>query len=119
MYVYRNITKGCWSVRDNGIVVAHLDSLVVRNAKFRVSESGRRRVVKEKRKNVHAGVSGQVISGRKDISMLADVLQHGAKVRYNPYQFKTFVLTESEEPVSEAAYVLLDAAGGVHAIGCC
>jgi hypothetical protein len=117
MYVYRNITKQCWSVRDDGIVVAHLDCLVVRDAKFLVSEAGRRRVVREKRKNVHAGISGLVIAGQKDLSLLSDVIRHGAKVRYNPYQFKTFVLAESEEPVSKAAWAYLDPTGGVHAIG--
>ena len=32
--VYRNLHKGCWSVRQGGKVVAHCDYIVLRDARF-------------------------------------------------------------------------------------
>jgi len=58
VFVYRNIHKNCLSVRNvkTGLVMAHVDSITLKNVKFKVSAKGRERVLKEKAKNVHAGV---------------------------------------------------------------
>jgi hypothetical protein len=55
----------CWSVKSlegdhKGKVIAHVDNIIVANPTFKVSEAGRQRVFKEKRKNVHAGVVGEI-----------------------------------------------------------
>lgn len=119
VFVYRNVTKKCWSVKDvaTGRVIMHADELVLCNATFKVAEAGRLRVLREKRKNVHAGVRGRLVAGKQRVRDLKRVLSHGAVVRYNPYHFKTFVLAVGEHPVYRAEWVYLKADGDVRVIG--
>ena len=55
--VYYNFRKKLFSVQEkiNGSwkVVEHTKEIFLRNATFKVSEAGRQRVLKQKRKNVH------------------------------------------------------------------
>lgn len=97
-YVYFNLNKKCFSIRRKGIVVAHVDKVFVTNALFKVSEAGRRRVLKEKRKNVHAYVVGEICSGS---------VKDGVEVTYNPYLFENFVTKIEQRPVRSAKSVLL------------
>ena len=56
--VYRNLTKDCWSVKSvkSGRVRFHVKVITIVNGQFKVSECGRQRVIREKKKYVHAGV---------------------------------------------------------------
>jgi hypothetical protein len=60
--VYFNLHKKMLSVQEkiNGSwkVVDHVEQIWLGNAKFKVSEVGRQRVIKNKRKNVHAYIEG-------------------------------------------------------------
>jgi hypothetical protein len=72
-----------------------------------VFEVGRKRVLKEKKKNVHAGVSGFVVD--RDLPM--DQIYF--PVTYNPYKNKTFVackgiFDENETRVRKSDYAYLD-----------
>jgi len=75
---------------DKGRVVAHEDFVVLKDAKPKVSKAGRERVLREKRKNVHAGVVGEWIK--------EDVPEEEAEVfaatpymvTYNPYKADHF-----------------------------
>lgn len=60
--VYWNLHQGCWSVQDARTrrVIGHATQLLVRDAKFNVSEAGRQRVLRERKKNVHAFVVGDL-----------------------------------------------------------
>lgn len=85
--VYRNLTKGCWSVQtrgDNGWRVAfHLDQIILRDCKFKVSQAGRDRVRQEGRKNVHAFIEARKLINANGLAFL-----HGdaeARLTYNPY----------------------------------
>ena len=91
--VYRNLHKQCWSVRQ-GTVKFHSDHLYLRDAQFKVSAAGRERVLREKRKNVHAVVKGFVA---------APVGGEWIDVTYNPYLYSTFV--SAEQPIYFADYV--------------
>jgi hypothetical protein len=85
VFVYRNLHKKCWSVKDlrTGRVFAHADRITLTECEFRVSEAGRRRVLREGRKNVHAGVVGRWngIYGANSV---------GLRVSYNPYKMRKF-----------------------------
>lgn len=62
--VYRNLNfRGgvVWSVRSRGKVVEHSERVLLSDVVFRVHESGRMRVLKELRNNVHAFVTGKVV----------------------------------------------------------
>ena len=58
--VYWNLHKRCFSVRERGRVVAHVDSITLRNALFVVQRAGYERTVREKVRSVHAWVKGEI-----------------------------------------------------------
>ena len=63
--VYWNLHKNIFSIQSRekesyGKVVAHRDSVVVGLPKFVVRQAGREKVLKDKSKNVHAFVVGNV-----------------------------------------------------------
>lgn len=94
VFVYYNLHNNHWSIRHNGKVIGHAKNIVIDNPQFKVSEAGRQRVLREKAKNVHAGVVG-TINGNES------ALEHPDKKRvsYNPYKGPTFVVSGTQEPV--------------------
>jgi hypothetical protein len=74
--VYRNLHKGCWSIKQNGLVKAHSDEINLFDCDFLVNEKNRQKVIKEKRKNVHAFVKGYIWNTPVDLIKQAS---------YNPY----------------------------------
>ena len=81
-----------------GKVVAWEDTIVIKEPKFIVSEAGRQRVIREKRKNVHAGIRG-LWMGRCPFP-LKNIGGH--RITYNPYRFSSFVECDSLKPVHDA-----------------
>ena len=66
-FVYWNINAKRFSIRalegpHKGRVIAHALDVVIDRPDFRVSEAGRQRVLSSGRKNVHAGIVGEVQS---------------------------------------------------------
>ena len=106
--IYRNLRTGNFSVRDAKTrkVITHLDSFILRDVKYKVSEAGRQRVLKEKRKNVHAWVEGSLVS-KKAIVALNDKDRGLWEVRYDPYKRKYFYMYYNGElkPVRESTFV--------------
>lgn len=104
VFVYFNLHKKCFSIKaldgaNKGKVIAHRDAVLLCSPSFKVSEAGRQRVLKEQRKNVHAGVVG-LWSDDVDTGYFVDMaLRHGDKVTYNPYKYSTFVKAANEQPV--------------------
>jgi hypothetical protein len=113
VFVYRNLHKKCYSVKcmKTHLVIAHVDNIELIGAVFKVSESGRQRVLKEKRKNVHAGVVGVV----KSFGVLSTFNPHGIttleRVTYNPYRFDSFIYKNNELPIYKARTAYLDTTG--------
>jgi hypothetical protein len=103
-FVYWNLHRGQWSIRDVGTrrVVGHADSILLKNCRLKVSEKGRQRVLRERRKNVHAGVEGEIV-------LIGNIgpLNEGREVTYNPYKYATFV--SGTEPVFVADVVAMTA----------
>ena len=94
--VYRNLTRDTFSVQYKGIVVSYQDEVHLADVEFRVSQAGRRQVLRERCKNVHAKVWGTVVEPTDGYSQ---------SVYYNPYeteQFETY-----GEPVLRAEKCLL------------
>lgn len=110
VFVYFNLHRKCWSIKalegpQKGLVVAHAKRVNVSNAIFKVSEAGRQRVLREKRKNVHAGIVGQW-DGHCDANPPTH-WEHSVKVTYNPYKFHSFYEIESGDSISWASDVHL------------
>lgn len=104
-FVYFNLHKKVFSVKNckSGLVVKHSDTVILTDCEFKVSQAGRNRVLKEKRKNVHAGVKGVVVAfdladGRNECFV---------EVTYNPYLYDSFVIKDTKEPVISAKYVIM------------
>lgn len=87
--VYWNIHKQCWSVVVKGRVVAHADTLWLKNVSPRLSQAGRLRVIRDGRKNVHAYLEGEL--GAPPGKPLCQ-----GQIIYNPWQHKTFLLEGNE-----------------------
>ena len=104
VYVYKNLHRNCYSVRQDGVVKKHTDSICLYDAQFRVGKKGRERVLKEKRKNVHAGVSGYI---DRDWDLQRIPPKNFRSVIYNPYKYKSFVDGSKETPVYWSSRVRL------------
>lgn len=104
VFVYYNLHKKCWSVRDkkSNLVILHTDYVLLDGVKFKVSEAGRQRVLKEKQKNVHAGVEGVLVDFGNDIKTNLN-----KAVSYNPYKGPNFYLIDSEKPIFQAKQAML------------
>lgn len=130
VFCYRNLHTGKISVRAldgeyKGRVIAHADIVQVAGAIFKVSEKGRQRVIKERQKNVHAGVQGELTwmvgaTLRHPIEWVGDpenvqpVLDSDRVVGYNPYKFESFVLVEhGNAPIHEADHATVSRDGKV------
>jgi hypothetical protein len=99
--VYYNLHKKCLSVRRKGIVIDHVNSILLKNARFVVQPAGRKRVLKEKRKNVHAFVRGERVA-------VASFDGRSERITYNPYKYKSFVSIETGKPVFKKDIVSID-----------
>jgi hypothetical protein len=106
VFAYRNLHHDVWSIQQDGLVVAHADEALIENARFTVAEKGRQKVIREGRKNVHAGVRGTWAHG-----MLMATGGWVTRVSYNPYRAGYFYDAESGEPIHQAQRVHLDAYG--------
>ena len=82
--VYYNIRRGDYSVRQNGRVIDHVDSIVLRDVRFNVAPAGREKVRRTGVKNVHATVTGYVVDNPKPA-----IPEHF--VSYNPFKYDQFV----------------------------
>lgn len=98
VFVYFNLHKKVFSVKamegpHKGLVVAHVDCIALQDVIPKVSQKGRERVIKEQRKNVHAGLVGKAVL--VDIPMFDS--EEYNQVTYNPYKYKTFVYKANEK----------------------
>lgn len=82
---------------QKGLVIAHRHEVWLENAAMKVSEAGRQRVLKERRKNVHAGIEGEWCEEKKDFE--------GRRVMYDPYRFSSFVYVDDASPCTMASVV--------------
>ena len=102
--VYRNLHKDCFSVRKNGRVVKHVqddEQLYMSDVKFVVQPAGRRKVIRERRKNVHAFVRGTYDNNSRATMQMV--------VHYNPYSRDHFftVFGGNVRPIYEARVATL------------
>jgi len=100
-YIYRNLHTGGFSVKRRGRVVDRIDaySLMAENVTFKVNEAGRQRVIKDKKKNVHAFIvcDKYVLYGRESVD-------NARVITYNPYTSSSF--TCDGVPITEARKIV-------------
>lgn len=129
VWVYRNLRNGhktrpLYSVMQNGRVVARLHRALLSGkwndnlCKFVVREAGRQKVLKHKRKNVHAFVVGYLVNSAYTPKGKPEgawgINENGrdlpVKVTYNPYICGHFLGPDSH-PLEGAGGVLLNENG--------
>ena len=103
--VYYNLHKKCLSVRHKGKVIEHAQEVTLTDARFHVQQAGRERVLKQKRKNVHAYVSGKLKETFWFTQAPKYIWTAKQRVTYNPYKYKNFVDKETLKPVASAEVV--------------
>jgi hypothetical protein len=120
--VYRNLTKQCYSVMHQGLVMLHTNGIYLMDAKFVVRPAGNARVRATGRKNVHAFIVAQdhVSYIGQHLRQLPEMVEkykpgHWQRVSYNPYTMTNFQ-TQDGQAVKGAAYVIARE-DGVYACG--
>jgi hypothetical protein len=107
--IYRNLHKKCLSVlhrtKKGWRLWKHVPRIEVLNVVFKVSQAGRERVLREKRKNVHAFVEGDYVGGSNVASSNLRLL------RYNPYEAGHFFDAETKKPVKESSWASINEDG--------
>lgn len=114
VFVYKNLKKKSWTGEEwvNCYSIKNCKTkkvedwqpfVVLKDATFKVSEAGRQRVLREKRKNVHAGILGERKFGGWDPS--SPFLDED-RVMYNPYKNETFVNSKGQEIISADLVIL-------------
>lgn len=129
VFIYWNLHRECWSIKalegpSKGRVIAHASAWAISHGvQFKVSGAGRQRVLREQRKNVHAGVVGDLeawvsihtASGAGPLEHLhrpsvferenldaCNAQPFVWQVTYNPYKGPTFITRENGEPITGA-----------------
>lgn len=107
--VYYNLHKKCLSIQTKTIagwrVTDYTDNICLKDVEFKVSESGRQRVLKQKKKNVHAFVIGTVCHESEFINLPQ------TRVVYDPYVGPNFCIKEFNEPIFKCKEVQINGKG--------
>jgi hypothetical protein len=109
--VYKNLTRGCWSIatpkgaRGRGPLQGHTDAVSLVNVTFVVSAASQRAVANGGHRSVHAWAVGEIAPA---------AAPQGERVTYRPHTAPDFVLMDGT-PVSKAARVDFAADGLAYA----
>ena len=109
--VFKNLKHGCYSIMQGGKLKASARQVRLADVEFRVRESGRQRMVREQRRNVHAFAVGRLLEYIHPSDARSMEQFEGRAVYYNPYRFTSFVDRETEAPIASAELVQLDENG--------
>ena len=97
----KKLKQPLFSIRDvkTKKVIGHDTNIVIENAIFKVSEKGRQRVLKERKKNVHALIQGKLVH--------TTTTTQANEVTYNPYKHSTFVYKDNLAPIYYSNLVVI------------
>lgn len=99
--LYRNLHKGCFSLqqyipKQGYRVIKHItDDCILHDCTFKVYQSGREKVLREKQKNVHAYVEFK--SYEYGVQPHSNIQPY-----YNPYKCDAFVSSHSFQPLNQS-----------------
>lgn len=94
--VYRNLHKQMWSVKSSktGRVVESMKDFIAEDVRFLVGKSGNTRVLKEKRKNVHAYLCSDEVHAVHETLL---ILPKSIQISYDPYLANQFFFKTYEK----------------------
>jgi hypothetical protein len=106
VFIHRNLNRPPYysikAGKSGGPVIGYDTDIHLKDVIFKVQKGGQKRVRKEMRKNVHAGVVGKIKDSGGDYDTTGWTL-----VTYNPYQHDSFVEYETGEPIYNAKEVVM------------
>jgi hypothetical protein len=116
--IYWNLHHRIWSVRKpHGRVTSHARHVIIYDPKFVVQPAGRAKVLKERKKNVHAFVRGLFHAATHmeiPTGICASYARHVTlpnnqcvQVTYNPYRADHFTICGTGQAIYEAQWCLL------------
>jgi hypothetical protein len=93
--IYWNLHDKVFTVQDplTGRVGRHTPSLTLRDVEFKVDQEERARMLREKRRNVHARVHGEILPDELEIT------EDWIRVIYDVDKYDSFVSAHDERPV--------------------
>ena len=89
-----------------GKVIGIVDGAMLQDVTFVVSESGRQRVIRERAKNVHAFVDGELVEAFALHSGEAPSTRSLVRITYDPYTMRQFIRTDCAQDVYESDRVV-------------
>lgn len=102
--IYRNLQTGTMSIQQkvdkSWLVVGHLTNAAIEYPKFHISQAGKARVIRDKRKNVHAWAEGRLVGISADSSNLQEVY-------YCPYNTDQFLWKNTREPIESTSLLVV------------
>ena len=109
--VFKNWKLGCWSIFQDGRLRASARQVLLTDVEFLVRESGRQRMLREGRRNVHAYAVGRLLEhvhpeDGRELPALA-----GREVFYDPRRYASFVERDGGAAVAGAALAQFDEHG--------
>ena len=110
--VYYNLHKHVYSVQHyikgkGWRLYKHLNKVYLEDVEFKVYENGRQKVIKEKRKNVHAYVIGHLKPFKR--------INNLTSVTYNPYFTNSFIERYKKDRIHTAKAALLTTGRKIYA----
>ena len=107
--VYFNLNRKVWSIQSyqpgkGWRLLTHSTNLTLRNAVTKVSESGRQRVIRERQRNVHAYIQGELIR-------TVPQTHSGRRLSYNPYTGPDFIWKDDNSVATELGEVVFNESG--------
>ena len=106
VFIHRNLNRPPYysikAGKSGGPVIGYDTDIHLKDVIFKVQKGGQKRVRKEMRKNVHAGVVGKIKDSGGNYDTSGWTL-----VTYNPYQHDSFVEYETGRPIYKAKEAIL------------
>lgn len=113
--VFKNWKLGCYSIMQDGRLKASARQVRLADVEFRVRQSGRRRMLEQGTRNVHAYAIGRLIDFvHPDETRTIDGM-NGRAAFYDPKRFSAFVDSETEAPVIYVGAAHFDEHGVIYA----
>lgn len=112
--VFKNWKLGCYNIMQSGKLLTSARQVHLSGVEFLVRESGRRRMIENGRRNIHAYAVGTLIDyvhpeESRDLDKFS-----GRSVFYNPYKFSSFVDDETQSPILAADFAQFDESGVIY-----
>ena len=107
VFVYYNLHRHLWSIKalegpQKGRVVGYSHTVLLENVTGKVSQAGRMRVLRDRKKNVHAGMVGTLVHSEGE-----GYFPGFDEVTYNPYKYESFVYKDTEEVYSGSQFAYM------------